>query len=124
MAKLLATNASTDINVWQYENDCERDKYLLTNIIQASVATETQFSIPLVGGVPSSFAIPFSTRLFTICTNGNDLVYYTTDGSLPTTNNAWFFSLGKETWDNNIPMGATMTFLSPTDSQIAIVVRY
>lgn len=123
MAKL-ASNATTDINLWQYDNDCDRDRYLSIDTIRSSVTTENQFSIALVGGIPSSFAIPFSTRLFTICTNGNDLVYYTTNGSLPTTNNAWFFSLGKETWDNNIPMGATMTFLSPSDSQIAIVVRY
>lgn len=94
------------------------------NSIQATVSSESQFSLPLIANVVSTFTITAETKLFTVCTNGADLVYYTTDGSTPTDSNAWFFPYAKETWDNNIPVGSTIKFLSPTANKLVLVARY
>lgn len=93
-------------------------------ILPSYASSETQISINLLPNIPQVYVIPSTTRLITFCTTGQDLVYYTSDGTTPTTNNAWFYSFGKETWDNNIPVGLAMKFISATANQLAIVVRY
>lgn len=94
-----------------------------SNSIQVAATGEVQTSLPLLAGVARTFAITPDIRLLTVCTDGADLVYYTTDGSTPTSNSAWFFPYAKETWDSNIPVGATMKFLSPTASKVVIITR-
>jgi hypothetical protein len=95
-----------------------------TNSVQSIVSTETQINMNLAAGIARSFVVANDVRLMTFCTNGSDLVYYTTDGSNPTIDNAWFFAFGKETWDNNIPAGTTIKFLSPATNKLVLVVRY
>lgn len=94
------------------------------NAVQVTATSEDQFSLPLTANTVATFTVTTDIRQLTMCTNGNDLVYYTTDGSTPTDDNAWFFPYGKETWDNNIPVGSTIKFLSPTANKLVLVARY
>lgn len=95
-----------------------------TPLPQPFATSELQTSLSLIGNIAQTFLIPSTARLITFCTTGQNLVYYTTNGSTPNLYNAWFYSFGKETWDNNIPVSSTMKFLSETPNQLAIVVRY